>query len=88
MPGFQTYLGDVSGLNVHLLDMYNKKVCDFTSGKPIVLKLSTHERPTVRGPLAEGIFLDYHLSDNNFKSIGFEIVNHRLICRGPPGDEH
>ena len=76
MLGFQTYLGDVSGLNVHLLDMYNKKVCDFTSRKQIVLKLSTHKRPTVRGPRrrAEGILLDYHLSDGNFKSIGFEIV--------------
>ena len=49
MLGFQTYLGDVSGLNVHLLDMYNKKVCDFTSRKQIVLKLSTHMRP------AEGV---------------------------------
>ena len=77
MLGFQTYLDLVSGLNVHLLDsIYNKKVCEFTIRKSIVLKLLTHKHPTVRGPLspAEGIFLDYHLSDNNFKTIGFEFV--------------
>ena len=44
MLGFQTYLDLVSGLNVYLLDIYNKKVCDFTSRKPIVLKLLTNMR--------------------------------------------
>ena len=37
MLSFQTYLDLVSGLNVHLLDISNKKVCDFTSQKQIVL---------------------------------------------------
>ena len=44
MLGFQAYLDLVLGLNAHLLDISNKKVCDFTSRKPIVLKLSTHMR--------------------------------------------
>jgi len=54
MLGFQTYPGDVSGLNVHLLDISNKKVTDFTSQKQIVLKLWTHERLAVRGPWWRG----------------------------------
>ena len=45
MLGFQAYLDLVSGLNVHLLDSPNKKVCDFTSRKPTVLKLLTYMRP-------------------------------------------